>query len=130
MNKKALIIIVAVVGIGAAILAYRSTQQQDTFANKVSDAQSHAVVETGNEVSVSITGYTFKPDIIKVKKGTKITWHNKDNAPHTVTSDTGKFLDSPVLSQNSTYEKTFDDSGVYRYHCTPHPGMLAAVIVE
>ena len=128
MNKKIILIIVIVVA--AAILVWRMNSDQNSLTQRVADAQSTMAVDPSTEIAVSVTNYSFQPSVIKIKKGAKVTWKNSDGASHTVTSDQGTYLDSPLLKQNETYEKIFDTSGVFRYHCTPHPGMTAAVIVE
>lgn len=129
MNKKALALIVLVVLLGLGVLLLQNSRQQSQFQSKVDNYQSVGVVESGNDVRVDISGFAFRSEIIKVKKGTKVTWVNKDSAKHTVTSDSGGVLDSPVLDKDNSYEKTFDQVGVYRYHCEPHPAMLGAIIV-
>jgi plastocyanin len=61
--------------------------------------------------------------------GTTVTWTNKDQVEHTVTSDNGIF-DSGFLSQNEPWSYTFNEPGTFTYHCEPHPFMTAQVIVE
>src|SRR5687767_729835 len=121
MTKKAIIIIAAVMIIGAIILVWRNSQQQDDFSAKVTKAQMTLAVDRSIEVKVAITNFAFTPQIIKVKKGAKVIWVNQDDAPHTVTSDQGVFLASERLDRGGSYEKTFTEAGVYRYHCIPHP---------
>ena len=68
---------------------------------------------------------------LSVPAGTKITWTNKDTAPHTVTSDTGAF-DSGVatsLGNGGTFSFTFATAGSFAYHCEIHPSMKATVTV-
>lgn len=114
---------------GAGILIWKNSYQQSAFQNKVNQAQTKLTAQQG-EVTVELAGYAFKPDIIKVKKGTKVTWINHDNSTHTVTSDQGSDINSQPLKQGDQYQKVFDTPGIYRYHCEPHPNMIAAVIVE
>jgi plastocyanin len=129
MNKKVLVIIGLIVVLGAVILIWRNSLQQNQLQEKVSQAENAGSEVKEGEVTLDIKGFAFNPEIIKVKKGTKITWVNRDDAPHTVTSDEGDFLDSPVFSKDGSFEKIFDTVGTFRYHCTPHPNMLGAVIV-
>ena len=84
------------------------------------------------ETTVQIQDFTFAPSIIKVKKGTKVTWINQDSVEHNVVSDSDspqKGLNGPLLSRGESYSFTFDTVGTYTYHCTPHPDMQAAVEV-
>ncbi len=128
MEKKPLIIIGLVVLFGAGILIFQNSASGDKLSHEIGHAATGAAVQSV-DVKVDITGYAFKDQVIKIKKGTKVTWTNRDNAPHTVTSDEGTFLDSKVLNKDQSYDKVFDQTGVFKYHCTPHPQMIAAVIV-
>lgn len=78
---------------------------------------------------VLIQGMSFNPSTITVTAGTKITWTNKDNVSHTVTSDSNLF-DSGLLGVNGTYSYTFTTAGTYPYHCKVHTGMTATVVVQ
>jgi plastocyanin len=78
---------------------------------------------------VLIQGMSYNPSSITVVAGTKITWRNKDNVSHTVTSDSNLF-DSGMMGTNGTFSYTFTTPGMYPYHCTVHAGMTATVIVQ
>jgi plastocyanin len=79
--------------------------------------------------SVNISGSAFTPASLSVKVGTTVTWTNKDATTHTVTSDNGMFTASGNLSQNETYQFTFNTAGSFPYHCSIHPGMKATITV-
>src|SRR5215212_9125036 len=86
-----------------------------------------------DEMTVSIQDFFFDPDQLNVAPGTTVTWVNKGQAPHTVTSTDGKELDSATLQPGDTYSFTFkdDDAGeTYAYQCTIHPQMMASVTVS
>jgi plastocyanin len=86
-----------------------------------------------DEMTVSIQDFFFDPDQLTVAPGTKVTWVNEGEAPHTVTSTDGKELDSATLQPGDTYSFTFkdDDAGeTYAYQCTIHPEMTASVTVS
>ena len=86
-----------------------------------------------DEMTVSIQDFFFDPDQLNVAPGTTVTWVNKGQAPHTVTSTDGKELDSATLQPGDTYSFTFkdDDAGeTYAYQCTIHPQMTASVNVS
>ncbi len=80
--------------------------------------------------TVIIDNFAFSPATITISTGEKVVWRNDDNVGHTVTSDSGSELDSPLLSQGQTYEHTFNTAGSFPYHCTPHSFMTATVIVQ
>jgi len=78
---------------------------------------------------VFMEGSKFTPSTITVTAGTTVTWTNKDNVTHSVTSDTGMF-ESGDLSKGDTFHYTFSAKGSYDYHCRFHGTMIGTVIVE
>jgi plastocyanin len=78
---------------------------------------------------VYIQGMAFYPAAISVTVGTTIKWTNKDAITHTVTSDT-KIFDSGTIGGGATYSYTFSTAGIYPYHCSFHPSMMATVTVN
>jgi plastocyanin len=85
--------------------------------------------------AVSIENMSFVPASLTVAAGTTVVWTNNDSMAHTVTSNTGLF-DSGLLSagglytSGGTFSYTFSTAGTFLYHCTPHPGMIATIIVN
>lgn len=80
-----------------------------------------------NEVWLQNTA--FNPPSITVKAGTTVTWLNKDDFDHTVTSYTGLF-DSGFLHSGLPFSYTFTSVGTYQYLCEIHVGMSGTVIVQ
>lgn len=84
--------------------------------------------------SVVIEGGAFKLPSITVKKGTTVTWTNKDDTQHNVVSDSdapagGPPQEADLLSKGESFSFTYDTVGVFRYHCAPHPFMQGTVEV-
>lgn len=81
---------------------------------------------------VEIEDYAFKPEVIKVKVGSTVTWTNKDTVRHDVRSADGVEggPNSELLAKDESYSFTFAKAGTYSYFCGPHPYMKARVIVE
>jgi len=75
----------------------------------------------------------FSPSTITIKAGQKVTWINKGNHNHTVTSDNAYF-NSGYLAPNASFSYTFTRPGTYKYSCTLHSfmsfGMKGKVIVK
>lgn len=72
---------------------------------------------------VLMEGFRFAPENLTVKQGTTVVWKNRDNVPHTVTSDDAAGpLQSGNLKAGATYAYTFQEPGTYAYHCAPHAG--------
>jgi plastocyanin len=83
----------------------------------------------GPTTQVSIDNFTFTPATITVAAGTTVTWVNKDDVPHTVTSTTNKF-GSEALDTDEKFTQRFDTPGEYPYYCKVHPHMTGKVIVK
>jgi plastocyanin len=81
--------------------------------------------------TVTIENFAFGPAPLTVKAGTKVTWDNKDEDPHTVVSaDGGKTFKSDALDTDDKFSFTFDKPGTYKYFCSIHPHMIGTVIVN
>jgi len=98
------------------------------------------VERTGeSEVAVSVGAsgnggnFAFGPPAIRVDPGTTVTWEwTGEGGEHNVVSDGDGPLESDLVGEDEhTYSHTFEESGVYRYVCTPHEsvGMKGAVVV-
>jgi len=79
--------------------------------------------------AVTIDNFSFNPKEITVAKGTIVTWTNRDDVPHTVTSTQQKFR-SKALDTGDQFSFTFTEAGTYPYFCSVHPMMTAKVIVQ
>jgi plastocyanin len=124
----------------AAINAHhgRSSSSSSSSMTSSSSTSSSSVSSTSSSRSsssrsvlrkVEIEDFEFYPAVLNVKVGTTVRWKNEDEAPHTVTSNTGGVLNSGMLDENETYSHTFTASGTYNYHCNFHPNMTGAVVV-
>ena len=78
---------------------------------------------------LEITKFAFTPKEVTVAPGTKVTWVNRDEAPHTVTSNDKSFA-SKGLDTDDKYERTFDQEGDFAYFCSVHPFMTGIVHVH
>jgi amicyanin len=80
---------------------------------------------------VTIQNFAFSPTPLTVKVGTTVTWTNKDNVDHTVTTTSGPVsFDSKNFASGQTFSHTFNQAGTYNYICTIHPNMTGQVIVQ
>ena len=81
--------------------------------------------------AVDIGGFAFSPPQLTVAVGTRITWTNHDDMPHTVThAGTPRLFGSPPLDTGERYDRVFDRPGTYRYVCSIHPHMQGVVVVR
>jgi plastocyanin len=77
---------------------------------------------------VSIVDFAFQPMAIFVHRGDTVRWTNTGNAQHTVDSDM-EIFESDILDPGDTYSYTFDQPGIFPYHCDIHEQMHGMVIV-
>jgi amicyanin len=83
------------------------------------------------DTTVTIDNFTYSPAQLTVPAGTKVTWTNHDDVPHTVTSPTKpRLIDSPTLDTDQSFSFTFREPGTYDYFCGVHPKMTGKVIVK
>jgi plastocyanin len=78
---------------------------------------------------VKIDNFSFSPATLEIKAGTKVTWTNADDIPHTVVSN-DKIFKSKALDTDEKFSFTFDKPGTYPYFCSLHPKMTAKVVVQ
>jgi plastocyanin len=98
------------------------------YADEAAQTPQIAAVQPG---SVTIDNFAFAPALMTVAPGTKVTWANKDEEPHTVTSaDGGMTFKSPALDTDDKFSFTFDKPGTYKYFCSVHPHMVGTIIVK
>jgi plastocyanin len=71
-------------------------------------------------VTILMQNFSFKDKTITIEKGTTVVWPNKDNAKHTVTSDSGSPLNSKDITANSSFSFTFTEAGTFPYYCEYH----------
>ena len=81
--------------------------------------------------TVEIAKFAFEPGQITVAPGTRVRWINRDETPHTVTSQGApKTLSSPGLDVDDAFDHVFASEGDFAYFCTVHPMMTGVVHVR
>jgi plastocyanin len=79
--------------------------------------------------AVTIAGFKFQPATLRVSRGTKLRFTNRDDAQHTATADGGAF-DTGTLKKGAVRTVTLRKVGSYSYHCAFHPFMTGRVVVH
>ena len=80
--------------------------------------------------AVAIVNFAFDPKDLEVPAGTKVTWTNKDDAPHSVQDLSS--LNTPIspdMQQGATFSITYTKPGTYAYGCGLHTYMTGTVKV-
>jgi len=84
----------------------------------------------GAAAAIAIDNFAFTPASLTVPAGTKVTWTNHDDIPHTATSaDPPQLFHSGPLDTDDSFSFTFDKPGTYTYFCALHPHMQGTVVV-
>ena len=72
---------------------------------------------------------SFSPNPDTVSVGQKVAWRNMHSESHTATANGGAW-DTGLISPNATCAAiTMNTAGSFPYHCTPHPSMVATLVV-
>lgn len=89
------------------------------------------------EVTIKMSQIQFQPQNIKIGKGTKVTWINDDEVEHYVNTDSHPAhtyypaQNSKALKKGESFSLTFDQAGVYPYHCSAHASsMIGTLLVK
>jgi plastocyanin len=127
--------------VAALALAACGDDDSDTAANggaTTTETESTTPEPSGNTPApggdavraekVEIVEFTYQPDPVTIEEGGKVTWINRDSAPHTATADDDSF-DTGTLEEGKLKSETFKDAGTYPYFCEIHPDMRGTVKV-
>ena len=85
---------------------------------------------TAPGAAVEIINFVYEPKELQVAPGTKVTWTNRDSAPHNVQDLSD--LDVPIsqdLIEGWKFSIRYDKPGSYPYVCSLHPWMTGTVKV-
>jgi plastocyanin len=96
----------------------------------VSVKKTPTALKTLAPVTITIFQYAVPP-ITRIKKGTTVTWVNKDQGRHQIMSDdpAAPVFDSGLLNQNGSFSYTFTKTGSFAYHCSIHQEMRGTIVV-
>ena len=84
-----------------------------------------------SERQVTIDNFAFSPQVLTVAPGTKVTWLNRDDVPHTATSsDSPAKFNSKAIDTDEKFTYVFTQPGTYPYFCAVHPHMTAKIVVK
>lgn len=139
--------IIAIILIGGAVLVVNQSDGDPTTSdhsmhegetkqsnlNVPSDicCQAQSGSDAVQTTTIDIKDFAYAPAKVQVKKGAAVTWTNQDNDRHDVNPDrdSENFKASGLLGKGESYTFTFNQTGTYTYHCSPHPYMKGTVEV-
>lgn len=128
--KTAKLSVIVALFVLLALAGCSQKEQQNPAQNNTAQDNAQNTGTSGGPYRVDIKDFSFSPAQITIKAGETVTWRNADSAGHTVTSDSGSELDSPLLNITDPYSHVFATPGIYTYHCTAHPNMKGTIIVQ
>jgi plastocyanin len=100
-------------------------------ADSASAPAAPTTVAEAQTARVVIDNFAFSPREITVAAGTRVTWVNHDDVPHTATSGVKpRAFDSGALDTDDTFSFVFTTPGTFDYFCAVHPHMTGKVIVK
>lgn len=88
-----------------------------------------------SEVSIDMKDISFSPKMTRLSRGTKVTWTNSDEVIHYINTDSHPAhtyypkQNSKALEKGDMYSLTFDQPGVYPYHCSAHAGVMTGILI-
>lgn len=106
------------------VTAVKSTREAGANASARADESQKAV-----QNQIVIENFAFKPATLTVKSGTKVTWVNRDDVPHTADDAEHRFK-SGTLDTDGEFSFSFATAGTYNYFCALHPKMTGQIIVK
>ena len=90
-------------------------------------SQAAGVTRSG-PADVTVAGFAFGPNALKVSAGQAVTWTNNDDTPHQITV-TGGNQRSDVMLKGQSATLSFDAAGNIAYTCGLHPSMKGTIEV-
>jgi plastocyanin len=91
-------------------------------------SQAAAVMKSG-PADVTVAGFAFGPNALKVTAGQAVTWTNNDDTPHQVTLVGADARRSDVMLKGQSATMQFDAAGNIAYICGLHPTMKGTIEV-
>lgn len=79
-------------------------------------------------VRVNISDFAYHPKKLRVPRGTKIVFANRDSTAHTATRR-GSF-DTGRIRPGRSIAVRLRRAGVYAFHCSIHPFMRGRIVVR
>src|SRR5215211_9109686 len=121
------ITVLAFAAIAAAQPAVVPADTTTTPAESTTPTES-TTPDSNSTTTVEIRNNAFIPAQLNVAPGTTVTFVNRDDVPHTATSD-NKLFDSGELAPGASFPVVLEGAGTVTYHCELHPEMQGSIVV-
>ncbi len=82
-------------------------------------------------VEVVIQNYRYQPQVVQIKVGDTVKWLNREKrTSHSVVFAPEQGGESERFFPDESWQRRFEASGRFPYHCGPHPEMVGVVEVS
>jgi plastocyanin len=134
MRRATTLLLCLLLALGALAVAGCGGDDDNGSAAETTAAPAETTEGTassGGGVAIDAVDIKFKPQTATAKVGEKVTWTNKDQIAHTVTSEQGapEKFDSGTLDGGKTFSFTPTKAGEYPYVCQIHPSQTGTLTV-
>lgn len=123
-----MLIVLGTLLVAATAVVFVAHERQDGEAA----AQQRSAPKAGDKVKIK--DFLYDPEAITVSAGTKLTFTNQDDAPHTATSGSSPtgdgVFDTGTLTKGQSKSINATKAGTFAYYCAIHPFMKGTVIVK
>lgn len=116
-------------GCGDGMPMMMSREEMSRMMGGGRDSSDDAAVQGSAVETVIVEDFAFSPGNLNVPLGARVTWINRDSAPHSATDRDGTW-DTGLLAQGERATLVFDAPGTFAYYCTVHPNMKAQLVVR
>jgi plastocyanin len=99
------------------------------YAGMVASLLIPAAARPDGGQQVTIDNFTFSPATLTIARGTRVTWTNQDDIPHSIVLG-GIGVHSKALDTDNSFSYRFDRAGTFAYICGLHPHMHGQVVVR
>ncbi|HEV2160778.1 MAG TPA: cupredoxin family copper-binding protein [Stellaceae bacterium] len=131
LRGAALAVALATLGLAPAAFAQSAMPSMPGMDHMAMPAGQAPMQVAAGPNQVVINNFAFGPTTLTVKRGTTVTWINKDGDAHTVTAaGTKPLFGSNPLDTGDSFSFTFNAPGTYAYFCKIHPTMKGVVVVQ
>jgi plastocyanin len=134
MRRLLIVFAVGALSLSAVACGDAGDEARDA-ADEVADSAREAAdraEDVVNDRNVTIRDNRYEPTSRTITVGTEVTWVNRGENPHTVTSDNDSFESDENLGTDDEFSHRFTQSGTYDYHCEVHGAdvMSGTIVVE
>ena len=113
--------------LGTQIQTANEYTPADVKTNTTTISQDKQFDETIATITIGSTANGFVPTTFTVKKGTTVTWTNRDTVVHSVVGDS---FNSGDIKVNESYQKQFNTVGSFNYTDTINPSIKGTINVK